>query len=333
MLARGYSRDLAVRQEKAYSAQGKIMIEVSTFNAPGQFFKGNIHTHSTNSDGVLSPEDVCKAYAEQGYDFICLSDHFVGLFDYPLTDCSPFHTNRFTTILGAELHTGAQENGAIWHILAVGLPKDFAPTNTPIFFPVEGQETGPEVAQRARDAGAYVAIAHPHWSMLSQNDARSLTAAHAVEVYNHGCEIENDRGYGTHALDQLLSEGRELNLCATDDAHFEQDDHFGGWVMVKAKENTPEALLEALKNGHNYSSQGPDFHNISVENNIVQVSCSPVTTISILGPTTRTSNVFGDDITKIEIPLKELTGVPWVRVVLLDKHGKKAWSNPIRLEK
>jgi hypothetical protein len=36
-------------------------------------------------------------------------------------------------------------------------------------------------------------------------------------------------------------------FCATDDAHFFEPDHFGGWVMVKAVENIPDALLTALK--------------------------------------------------------------------------------------
>ncbi len=39
------------------------------FTSPGRFFKGNIHTtHSTRSDGVRAPEDVCETYREAGYD-------------------------------------------------------------------------------------------------------------------------------------------------------------------------------------------------------------------------------------------------------------------------
>ncbi|MEE9314393.1 MAG: CehA/McbA family metallohydrolase [Rhizobiaceae bacterium] len=299
------------------------------FNAPGRFYRGNLHTHSTNSDGVKSPQEVCEAYAAEGYDFISLTDHFIGLYDYPITDCSPFHTNQFTTILGAELHSGAQENGAIWHILAVGLPADFTPSNSPTFFANDDQESGPEIAQRARDAGAFVAIAHPHWSVLTLDDARSLKAAHAVEVYNHGCGVESDRGYGTHTLDQLLSEGQKLTLCATDDAHFATADHFGGWVMVKAEENTAEALLEALKNGFHYSTQGPEFTNITVVGDKVHVECSEVTTVIVSGSVPQTDVVFGDGITSAEVPLGRLQNSPWVRVTLIDKDGNRAWSNPI----
>ena len=85
----------------------------SMFAAPGRFFRGNLHTHSDRSDGALSAEEVCRRYKAQGYDFIAITDHFVGLFDYPITDTSPYRDNQFTTILGAELHSGAMRNGQI----------------------------------------------------------------------------------------------------------------------------------------------------------------------------------------------------------------------------
>ena len=54
------------------------------FTAPGRFWRGNLHTHSTLSDGALDPAEVCRRYKEQGYDFIALTDHFVGIFGYPI---------------------------------------------------------------------------------------------------------------------------------------------------------------------------------------------------------------------------------------------------------
>ncbi|MEH6361649.1 MAG: PHP domain-containing protein, partial [Amylibacter sp.] len=133
------------------------------FSAKGCFYRGNLHTHSTLSDGILEPAEVCRRYKAEGYDFIALTDHFVGQYDYPIADTTGNRDERFTTILGAELHSGAMENGNVWHILAVGLPADFAPSNSPRFQPQKDQETGAEIARRARDAGAFVAIAHPEW--------------------------------------------------------------------------------------------------------------------------------------------------------------------------
>lgn len=302
----------------------------AAFTAPGQFYRGNLHTHSTMSDGVLDPAEVCRRYKAEGYDFISLTDHFVGLFDYPIADTKPFRDNVFTTIPGAELHSGVMQNGAVWHILAVGLPEDFTPPNAPHFAAVEGMETGPEIARRAREAGAFVAIAHPQWSGMTMEDARSLDAAHAVEVYNHGCAVDDGRPEGFHTAELLLSEGRDVTLIATDDAHFASNDHFGGWVMVKAEANDPDLLLEALKAGHFYASQGPELHNIEIEGKRIYITCSAVESAFVQGQGTPVARKHGQAMTRIEMPLARLNDSGWIRVTVRDRAGKCAWSNPIR---
>ncbi|MBA3910964.1 MAG: phosphotransferase [Rhodobacter sp.] len=299
------------------------------FTAPGRFWRGNLHTHSTRSDGVLPPEDVCRRYHAEGYDFLALTDHFIGSYDYPIVDTLPYRTHNFTTILGAELHSGAMANGELWHILAVGLPADFAPGNAPSFQPVEGQETGPEIAARAVASGAFVAVAHPQWSGLTLADARSITSAHAVEVYNHGCATGCDRPDGFAIADLLLAEGRRLSLIATDDAHFSEPDHFGGWVMVKAEANTPEALLDALKSGAFYSSQGPLLHDVHLDGDHVVVESSAVVSAVAIGHGTGAKAVHGHSMTRTRVPLARLNNSPWVRVAVIDAAGKRAWSNPI----
>lgn len=303
------------------------------FSAPGRFWRGNLHTHSTRSDGVLPPEEVCRRYFAEGYDFIALTDHFVGSYGYPIVDTSAMRAPGCTTILGAELHSGAMENGELWHILAVGLPADFAPSNSPGFHPVAGQETGPQIAARAVAAGAFVAIAHPQWSGMTLNDARSLTAAHAVEIYNHGCWAGADRGDGAAIADLLASEGRRLTLIATDDAHFSEPDHFGGWVMVKAQENTPDALLEALKSGHFYSSQGPQIHDLRLEDDGITIECSAAVSVIVLGAGSAAKAVHGHSMTRAHLPLARFrqTGAAsrFVRAVVIDAAGRRAWSNPI----
>lgn len=301
------------------------------FTAPGRFWRGNLHTHSTRSDGALEPAEVCRRYREEGYDFLALTDHFVGVFGYPIVDTRPFRGAGFTTILGAELHSGAMANGELWHILAVGLPEDFAPSDSPDFRPRPGQESGAAIAARAAAAGAFVAIAHPHWSGLTPEDARAITAAHAVEVYNHGCFAGADRGEGFHIADLLLAEGRRLSLCATDDAHFTEPDHFGGWVMVRAEENAPEALVAALRAGAYYSTQGPELRAVAVTGRSVEVACSAVRSVIVQGAGTAAVARHGLSMTRATIPLERFAGSPFIRVSVIDAAGRRAWSNPIWL--
>jgi predicted metal-dependent phosphoesterase TrpH len=305
----------------------------------GPFFKGNLHTHSTLSDGRLSPEETCRRYREAGYDFLCLSDHLVGVYGYPVADTRAFRTNAFTTILGAEVHTGAMANGEIWHLLAVGLPTDFERPRAPDFAPAPGAETAAALAARCRDAGAFVAVAHPQWSGLTLADARGIEAAHAVEIYNHGCHVESDRADGTAIFDLLLSEGRRLTAIATDDAHFIGPDHFGGWVMVRADANEPEALLAALKEGRFYATQGPDLRGIAREGDALRVACSPVERVMVLGPGSAATVVRREDFAEradgpdgtdvARLPLGRMARAPWLRVVAADAQGRRVWSNPL----
>ncbi len=306
-------------------------VRLPAFAAPGRFWRGNLHTHSTLSDGRLPPGQVIAAYREQGYDFLQLSEHFLGRFDWPIADTRGFRDDSFTTILGAELHAPGLAIGELWHILAAGLPRDFAPAGE--------REDGPELARRARAAGAFVAIAHPAWSQLTIEDGRALDAAHAVEIYNHSCAVECDRGDGFTLLDRLLTEGRRLTACATDDAHFIHGDRdaFGGWVHVKAERLDPDALVAALKRGDYYSSTGPAFHDVRLEGETLHVECSPVDTIAAMGAGSRTVTRVGRAITSAQLDLSRLRkgwmiGVEpsWLRVAIIDSAGRRAWTNPFR---
>ncbi len=294
------------------------------FASPGRFWRGNIHTHSTLSDGALAPEEVCRLYRESGYDFLCLSDHFLPAYGFPIADTRAFRTNSFTTILGAEIHAPMNSQNEIWHVLAAGLPQDFAPTG-------EG-ETAVQLATRAKAAGAFVGIAHPQWSSLTAEDGRAMAPhAHAVEIYNHGCAVETARPDGTYLLDLLLNEGHHLTGYAADDAHFRLNDGFGGWMMVKAEANEPDALLSAMKAGDYYSSQGPLIHAFTIEGGEAHVECSPAVNVAVVGRGSRAENVNGRRMTRASLPLERFAG-DWFRLVVTDAAGCVAWSNPVRLD-
>lgn len=257
-----------------------------------------------------------------------LSDHFIGHFDWPVADTRRFRGNDFTTIIGAELHAPETSAGELWHIVGAGLPLDFPAARK--------SETGAQIAARAAEAGAFIGIAHPAWSQLTIEDGRALASAHAVEIYNHGCAIENDRGDGWYLLDQMLTEGHRLTAFATDDAHFKTPDHFGGWVHVKAESLDPEALLASLKAGQYYSSQGPEFHNIAIEGHTINIACSPVDNITVVCGISRSLVHNAKSITSAEFDLRKLDEgwllnkkSAWFRVVVIDHAGKRAWSNPI----
>lgn len=294
------------------------------FDKPGRFYRGNLHTHSDRSDGALPPDAVVAAYRDRGYDFLALTDHFLERYGFPIVDTRPWRAAGFTTLLGAELHGPALENGEPWHIVAVGLPLDFAPT--------AAGESGPALAARAVAAGAFVGIAHPAWYGLTPDDARAVGAAQAVEVYNETCAQLNDRGESWHLAETLLARGWRLLAYAADDAHFTgRPDAFAAWVQVRAERLEPEALLAALKAGHFYASQGPELRAIAVEGDRLSVTCSPATAVFVSGRGARGASRRGDELTHCQFSLAPFAGA-YCRVTVVDRAGKRAWSNPIWLD-
>lgn len=63
----------------------------------GQWFKGNLHSHTTNSDGKLTPEQAVLTYKQHGYSFVCFSEH-----DYYTDLREQFNEKDFILLPGLE---------------------------------------------------------------------------------------------------------------------------------------------------------------------------------------------------------------------------------------
>lgn len=296
------------------------------FDQPGTFYKGNIHSHSTSSDGLLSPAEVACAYRERDYDFIAITDHLLERYGSKITDTSNLRAADFTTISGAEIHARALDNGILWDLVALGLPADFAPIGI--------AESAPHLAARAAATGAFVAIAHPAWNGVTHCDALSIIdSIDAIEIHNEGHTLDSDRGNGWMLADSLATAGHRISAFAADDAHFKSDrfDRFGGWVYVRAEALEPESLLASLKAGYYYSSTGPHIHNVCIASSEIVVECDPAVGIMLGGRGTIRSYVRGDGLTCATFPL-HLFRSAFFRATVVAADGKKAWTNPIWLD-
>lgn len=305
--------------------EAKLAMHSLPFDKPGKFWRGNVHTHSTVSDGHKTPEDVCRIYRESGYDFLVITDHFMKYFDWEITDTRSYRSDEFTTLIGAELHAPKTEFGFDWHILAVGLPLGFAP--------VGENETAPQLVRRALRAGAFVAVAHPEFYHLTETDVISLgDEVHGIEILNATSTDHNDKPGGWYMVDLMCERGRRYSALATDDAHFNPDrtDSQIGWIMVKSETLSPESLLEAMKQGHFYSSTGPQIHDIKViAGEKVIIRCSPVNRVFVTGSGHLSDETHGHGLTEVVIPLTRTSQSPFIRITIRDESGKRAWTNPI----
>ena len=182
-----------------------------------------------------------------------------------------------------------------------------------------------------RRAAAIHSLYRAYWVDNDRiDDADVIDRAHAIEVYNHGSHVENDRGYGWGLCDILLNQGWRLTGFASDDAHHVTHDAFGGWIQVWAERLDPDLILESLKAGCYYSSQGPEIHDIRFEDDEIHVACSPVAVISAQGKGSRAKYVKGDGMTEGRLPLKRFKDAH-IRITVRDAQGRHAWSNPVWL--
>ncbi len=74
------------------------------------WLKGNLHSHTTNSDGKPEPQERVDGYVNQGYDFLCVSDH------YKITRTDTLTApDNFVLVQGAELHPENPFGGQTHH--------------------------------------------------------------------------------------------------------------------------------------------------------------------------------------------------------------------------
>lgn len=284
------------------------------FEAEGQWYRGDLHSHTTESDGKLSPKDAVEFYRTRGYDFLCLTDH------NRVTDPDGLSTEGFLVLSGVETSPADSRH----HIVGIGLHE---------LGPFEKGETAQQTIDRIVSLKGLVFIAHPYWSALTDADIRSLKSIIGIELYNAVCEVMIGRGFSTVHWDNLLSDGMPLCGLAVDDTHHYTDDAPGGWVWVKAPSLTEKDIIEALSKGHYYASTGPVVHGIDLEGDQIAVESSPVDTITFhsRGPSGNSVHRVGEGIlTHARHTLKPEHR--YVRVEFVDGGGRRAWSNPVYTE-
>jgi predicted metal-dependent phosphoesterase TrpH len=293
------------------------------FDAAGRWYRGNLHTHSDRSDGVAPVEHVCGEYRAAGYDFLVLTDHFEARWGWTVTDTSALRDSGFTTLPGAELSSADWDDEDVFWVNAIGLPADFAA-------PREGEPHAASIG-RAFEAGAYNVLLHPGLTNFLDFDRLPVEHLHAVETYNQNAAVSwPEQGEGRYAADALLARGHRLHVTVGDDAHFHHRwDRFGAWVEVRAPRLDPDALLEALKAGAYYSTQGPRIDDVRVEGRRVHVACSPARALALTGIHGWRSDVaIGEGLEDATLDLDKLRSPFW-RLTVSDDAGRRAWTNPV----
>ena len=273
-----------------------------------KWYKGQVHTHTTQSDGELTSQQMTQKYHDLGYSFVVITDH------NKVTPVDHLSASDFLVFTGEEVSTDA-------HWGAIDLKTTIDP----------GQLTGQQCIDRINGQSAIPVLNHPRWSWInfSKQDVLALQNIDHMEIYNTiTCNIWSYLDY-TELWDEVLSSGRKIYGVATDDFHNVQEENHWylnvGWIMVAAPSLTRENILYALRNGDFYSSTGPVFTELKNDNGLVTVDVDKSCTIKFIG---KNGQVFKE--VKGTSAIYQATGVEgYVRVDAVNSANKHAWSQPL----
>ena len=317
----------------------------------GRQYKGNLHSHTTNSDGHLTPEESVAMFKAHGYHFLCLSEH-----DHYTDLRQQFNTDDFILLPGLEssavlldseesrhrikvhhmhgiLGTAAMQAQAEHHFShGEVLPPPVAVGTW------DGAAVAQQLSDTLRSYGCIVTYNHPMWSRVEPQEFRDVEGVFALEIYNYDTVNESGTGADTTYWDLILRSGRQMFAFASDDNHNENlfDDSCGGWIMVTAPALTHDAIIEAMLRGDYYSSAGPEIYGWGVKDDRVWVECSACERVNFVagGFINAGTTVIAhsrDGLRRAEFPLRG--DETYVRVECVDYAGKTAWSNAIFLKK
>nr|WP_294469997.1 PHP domain-containing protein [uncultured Sellimonas sp.] len=339
---------------REYLEEARIVsFTIPGFSDGGNWYKGNLHSHTVNSDGHLTPEEAVKLYREHGYHFLCFSEHDLYT-DYR----KEFDCEDFIILPGLEASAvfyeseGAKRSRKVHHIHGILGTEEMQKQAEKALYkhmerhPVDryyGHWDGAKAAQKLADEmtsrGMIATYNHPVWSRVGEEEFIHTKGIWALEIYNYGTVNESATGYDEARWDVMLREGKRILAFASDDNHNNGivEDSCGGYIVVKAEELSHEAIVTNMLAGNYYSSLGPAIYDWGIRDGKAYVVSSPVYRIDFIAGNMindGTSIVCGSLDETVEQGEYVLKGhETYVRVSCSDRYGRTAWSNPIFLDR
>lgn len=288
------------------------------------WFRGNLHTHTTNSDGDSTPGEVVAWYRDAGYDFLALTDH----------DCLTLPADHRDVAGPMLLVHGEEVTAGDVHVNALGLRATIAPV-------IRGsvRETLQANVDAIREAGAVPSVNHPNFRwQVRPDDLGALRGCRLFEVHNAGPET-NDGGRPGHpshedAWDLLLSAGRRLWAIAVDDAHhFRRWGHDcsnpgRAWVQVRAERLAEADLLDAIEAGRFYASTGVELADVHADRDELALTIVPRCDLAYRTRFIGAGGVVLDEVHGLEPRHRPERAQPYVRALVEDSDGLRAWVQP-----
>jgi hypothetical protein len=300
------------------------------------WYKGNTHTHTLNSDGDSTPDDVVRWYREHGYQFLVLTDHN---YQTRVDELNGLHgaEEKFLVVKGEEVTSAA--GGKPVHVNGLDANRRIGAQSGAT------DSTVLDVLQRSvdaiRGASGVPHINHPNfgWALTTQ-DLQRVRNYKLFEIFNGHPEVNNLGGGGVPGLeeiwDRLLSNGTLVYGIAVDDAHvFKKPGDptvsgpGRGWVVVRAAQLETRALLDAMERGDFYASTGVVLDDLAATSRsiTIKVKTQPSSKyrIQFIGRDGRVVSEVPDASATYQFTGSE----GYVRAKVIESNGRYAWIQPV----
>ncbi len=284
------------------------------FEREGNWYKGNLHTHTSNSDGELSPEEVVEGYKKHNYDFLAITDH------NKVTVVEECFRDNILLLAGIEIGVKSLPETAC-HLVGINIEK---------VIEVPPKLKAQEGIDFLKGKGGEVILAHPYWSGSTMEELFSIEGNLGIEVYNSTCLRGIGKGLSSVYWDALLAKGKLNWGFAVDDAHFVRADAYRGWIILKAAALNRESIISSIKKGLFYSSSGPEIKQVNFNGKRVYVHTSPVKVINFICDNFKGRSVwseYGKEFSEAEFEFKGEE--KYLRIECIDKNGETAWTNSL----
>jgi len=325
----------------------------------GRAYKANLHSHSTLSDGALTPAEAKRLYKSRGYSVLALTDHGAMIPHGELSD------RDFLMLTGYELEFKEEATGRAarqCHLTLIAPEQDAEmpvfhrtkylfgnsrenigkaniPKDAPDFIRKYTAECINLAISLAASRGFFISYAHPAWSMEDAADIGAYRSLSAIEIINSNSRLQGFAEENAQLYDALLRRGMRLGALAADDNHnghpitSRASDSFRAYTVIKAQSLSYQDIFSALKCGNYYASEAPEIRALWAEDGTVHIKCSPAESISFTTATRHAAHVVRtgfDSLSEASFTPNRDDG--YVRVTVTDARGKRAYSNAYFLD-
>ncbi len=299
-------------------------------NSKYKQYKANMHTHSTVSDGLKTPEELRDMYMEKGYSIIAYTDHEKFVRHNELSNESFLALNGFEMGFDESNPNKSSWETYVCHINFVALSPDIENhpnDDNPTFVREYSSECINGMIRRGREKGFFVTHNHPTWSLENYPIYMSYEGHNALELINYVSFWCGTNEYNTGVYDDLLRSGKRLIAVAGDDNHNFVPDSFGAYTVILSENLEYRNVARSLEEGQCYVSEGPEIKELYVEDGKIKVKCSPAKHIHFSSNSRYAQTFFNEDgglITEAEYEI--LPEVKYMRVTVIDDHNRHACS-------